>query len=359
MASISTPTYDPRDPIFNEATLPDEFTLADMAHYPDLPTGLTELTIDGAEIHGREIPLVRTQSWRTFLLKEGEGAAAMIRLNGSLFNKALLVDYLQKEATHVKGFHIREMGLLAACLYDMACAFAEANQWFLDDQRERLPDTPSRVAGSPSITHPLHQMVLTIEIEERVPSEMVMLRETGSALQYWHHWVDANEQLPDWVESGRLPMGLSAYREAGPGQPYAVQSMKKAPRALSSSDTFIVTTPGGMVCLLCLDTLNAFGGDRSFSQGQLMRWLELTHPRLVKQMLNGGTPGWSHIQALCLYVAEAVIDAHREGKRNQAWLVKELPAVMSEQRVFPFVLAATIYEPPFNALEMARMFSEG
>ena len=355
---MTHPTYDPRDPIFNMATLPDEFSLADMAHYPDLPTGLSELTIDGPEIHARDIPLVRSESWRTFLLKESDGAAALVRLSGSRFNEGLLLDYLQTEATHVTGFHVREMGLLGAVLYDVAAAFCTTNMWYLEDQRHRLPEVPARALGTPSMTHRFHQFIVSIEIEERMPSMVVMLRDTVEPLRHWHHWVEAQEMLPEWIESGRLPLGISVYRETAPGASYALQTINQAPRRLSSSDVFVVTAPSGAVCMLCLDTLSAFAGGETRPDGQLMHWIELTQPRLAKEMLKGRQPGWNHIEALCLYAAESVMDAHRQ-EGVKAWPVKEMPWICSDNRLSPFVLAAQIEEPRLNALDMAKMMTEG
>lgn len=356
----TAPTYDPQDPIFSKATLPDDFSLADMAHYPDLPTGLTELTIDGAEMHGREIPLIRLdQGWRTFLLKEDDGAAALVRLTGRRLSETTLIDYLQNEARHVTGFHVRGMGLLAAVLYDLACAYASANQWFLDDQRERLPEQCARVSGQPTVTHEIHQHVVSIEVEDRVPAESVMLKHAESCKADGRMWEEALGKLPEWVASGRLPQGISVYREDSPGQPSRLQPLSQAPRVLRSSDIFIVTSPEGVACMLCLDTLHTLGYAYTLGETPLVRWLERNQPQLVNTIAHGAYSSWSHIEALCLYAAEVVISDHRRGLKNRAWPAGRLPPIRQGRQFWPFVLNYSLYEKPFVALDMAQILQEG
>jgi hypothetical protein len=352
MEATKTPGYFPDDELFNMAPLPENFVLADMEHYPDLPPGLCELSMVGPVMHPRQISLSCTGDKRTFLFKERDGAAALVRLKKGGIDVDVLQDYLASYARYATGFLIREIGLLGAALYDMVCAYHHQSETTLI-ARHVAGDCPPRVGGKPVAAHPLLEKVIFIEVEGELPTEDTLVEERS--LDYWASWRDAKKNIHQWIANGGLPLGISVYRPSLPGEPFTVQTLRNSNNSLSINDTIIVVSPGGTVCMMCLDTQNSVGRGEGPPAGDVLNWLEYYYPRSVKASLSAMTREWSLLEPLFYHLAEKLVDDSRAGRLGGGWRIPQLPAIKYGDAYYPVILDNIVVEPSFSALQLCQL----
>lgn len=376
MPSISAP-YDPNNwtESFEGPLTPEDFVLAEMDFMPSFPNGLVEITPENYEVHGTSLPIeYRRYQVRTFVMKSTDNRAALVRLNGDHLDKEMIEDYLKRHARYVDGFIIRELGLLAAALYEVVCAFSNdpnvqavlQSLCLLHDEYD-LP--PKRTVGALNPVHPFLKLVATIELQTGVPSWVELMHTDTPMRAFQKRWNEAMSMFPQWINSGSLPFGLATYSDYEGDGNYQLRPIPLRGRAahavgrsrsMSHCDIYLMSDPRGVVCMLAVNGLDGMGA-LDMENSNFFNAVVNRYPAMSAYVRANIHSEWALFDGMLLEIGSDLVNEKRSRGADVAWHLPELPSVTHPDRDVssPFVLNCAIFEQKAFGQDLLQLIREG